>query len=516
MVVNVSVGEECRIAIVNNQKLEEIYFERQSTASHVGNIYKGVVTNVEPSIQAAFVDFGIGKNGFLHISDLQPQYFPGRKRESENVGRKIARRERPPIQKCLKPGDDVIVQVTKEGIGTKGPTLSTYLSIPGRYLVMMPGMTKLGVSRKIEDLEVRTRLREALHQLDLPPDMGFILRTAGLDRTRREFHGDLNYLKRLWKTVAERIKSESAPAPLYQESDLLVRTIRDVLTPDFDALVVDDEETAQRAGEFLRLIMPRSAGMIEIYNGKQPLFHKYNLESEIERIYSKHVPLPPGGSLVIESTEALVAIDVNSGKYRREDNPESTAFKINMEAAEEIARQLRLRDLGGLIICDFIDMQDPEHKRRVEKTLRQALKAHKERVQLLHMSQFGIIEMTRQRQRPSIKSNLFEDCSRCQGSGLVKSPETLALDVMRAIQAAIHQDNVHKLTVTVPPDIGFFLLNRKRAALAHLEEELDKRIIISMGKDQGSDQYSLEAEDDRARSIKLTQLPLPSGAHAGG
>jgi len=300
MVVNVSQGEECRIAIVSDGKLEEIFFERQSAASHVGNIYKGVITNVEPGIQAAFIDFGIGKNGFLHISDLQPQYFPGRKRGSEDVGRKIARRDRPPIQRCLKRGDVVIVQVTKEGIGTKGPTLSTYLSIPGRYLVMMPGMSKLGVSRKIEDFEVRQDLREVLKQLALPRDMGFILRTAGLGRTKREFQSDLHYLERLWKTVVQRIKSETSPAPLYQESDLLVRTIRDVLTSDFDAVVVDDEETAQRAKEFLRIIMPRSVGMVEIYDGREPLFHQYDLEAELERIYSKHVPLPSGGSLVIE------------------------------------------------------------------------------------------------------------------------------------------------------------------------------------------------------------------------
>jgi len=510
MVINVSRGEECRIAIVNNGKLEEIYFERRSAESHVGNIYKATVTNVEPSIQAAFIDFGIGKNGFLHVSDLQPQYFPGRKRESENVGRKISRRDRPPIQKCLKRGDDVMVQVIKEGIGTKGPTLSTYLSIPGRYLVMMPGMSKLGVSRKIEDLDLRQDMRGILEQLDLPPDMGFILRTAGLDRTKRDFQTDLNYLRRLWSTVVQRIKAEPAPATLYQESDLLVRTIRDVLTADFDAIVIDDEETAQQAREFLRIIMPRSVGIVEIYNGKQPLFHKYELESEIERIYSKHVPLASGGSLVIESTEALVAIDVNSGKYRAQDNPEATAYKINLEAAQEIARQLLLRDLGGLIVCDFIDMLDNKHKREVEKVLRLALKAHKERVQILRMSQFGIIEITRQRQRASIKSSMFEDCTHCLGSGLVKSAETLALDVMRSIQSVIHQGKVHTLTATVPPAVGFFLLNRKRAALTLLEEELSKRIIIAMGENQAWDQYSLEALDERAGTVKLEGIDFPS------
>ncbi len=503
MVVNVSRGEECRIAIVHDMQLEEIYVERHSSSSHVGNIYKAVVTNVEPSIQAAFVDFGIGKNGFLHISDVQPQYFPGGQKNLETVGRKIALRDRPPIQRCLRRGDEVIVQVTKEGIGTKGPTLSTYLSIPGRYLVMMPGMSKLGVSRKIEDTDDRQDLRDVLQQLDLPADIGFILRTAGRDRTKREFQSDLNYLTRLWKIVTQRVRSEPAPAALYQESDLVVRTIRDVLTSDFAGVVFDDEETAARAREFLRIIMPRHTSMIQLYVGRRPLFHLYGIEAAIERIYSKHVPLPSGGSLVIESTEALVAIDVNSGKYREQDNPEATAYKTNMEAAPEIARQLRLRDLGGLIICDFIDMKDEPHKRTVEKALRDALTKHKERVQILRMSQFGIVEMTRQRQRRSIKSSLFEDCPKCSGTGLVKTPRTLMLDAMRAIQSAIHQEHVQRLVVTVPGGVGFELLNRKRAELTQLEQDLGVRIEILRGPDQ-DEVPTLEASDERGRPVKLT------------
>jgi ribonuclease E len=254
--------------------------------------------------------------------------------------------------------------------------------------------------------------------------------------------------------------------------------------------------------------------MVEIYNGKEPLFHKYDLEAELERIYCRHVPLPSGGSLVIESTEALVAIDVNSGKYRDRSDPEVTAFNTDMEAAREIPRQLRLRDLGGLIICDFIDLQQLDHKRELERTLRQALKAHKERVQILRMSQFGIIEMTRQRQRPPLESNMFQDCPQCHGSGLVKSSETLTLDVMRAIQSAVHQEHVHKLTVTVPPNVGFFLLNRKRAALSQLEEQLGKRILIDMGAQGGGDQYTLVAEDESARPIKLAGIQPPSQSDA--
>jgi len=311
MLINVSKGEECRIAVLEKGKLEEIYFERQSSESYVGNIYKGVVTNVEPSIQAAFIDFGVGKNGFLHISDLQPQYFPKKKREVENIGRKISRRDRPPIQDCLKRNNEVIVQVIKEGIGSKGPTLTTYLSMPGRYLVMMPGMNKLGVSRRIEDSVERQDMREILKQLPLPSDMGFILRTAGLGCSKRDLQRDLNYLNRLWKSIVKRVKKEKAPAALYQESDLVVRTVRDVLKSDLDRIVIDDRNTADRAKDFLAIAMPRSGGLIEYYSGKLPLFHKYDIEKEVEKIYLKHVPLPSGGSLVIEPTEALVAIDVN-------------------------------------------------------------------------------------------------------------------------------------------------------------------------------------------------------------
>jgi ribonuclease E len=505
MLINVSRGEECRIAVLQNGKLDELYYERDSAESHVGNIYKAVVTNVEASIQAAFLDFGLGKNGFLHISDLQPQYFPGDRHETENVGRKISRRHRPPIQKCLHKGDEVIVQVIKEGIGTKGPTLSTYLSIPGRYLVMMPGMSKIGVSRKIEDMEDRQDMRDVLHALKLPPDMGFILRTAGLGRTKRELQNDLSYLSRLWKTVVKRIKREQGPALLYKESDLVIRTIRDIVTPDFDRIITDDEETARNAKEFLSIAMPRSASMVEFDPGHQPLFHKFSIEAQIEGLYSKHVPLKSGGSLVIESTEALVAIDVNSGRYRAQDNAEATAFKINMEAAEEIAHQLRLRDLGGLIVCDFIDMAQDKNNRQVEKTLRDALKAHKERVQILRMSNFGIIEMTRQRQRPSIKRALFADCPHCSGSGLIKSLETQVLDVMRAVQVSIHTTDVARLNVRVPPEVGYTLLNRKRAVLTQLESELDKEIHIDVDPNCRGDEVVLEAVDRHGRSVRLGQ-----------
>jgi len=520
MLINVADSDECRIAILHRERLEELFIERASTESHVGNIYKGRVTNVEPSIQAAFIDFGLPKNGFLHVSDLQPQYFPENMRHVEDVGRKTPRRERPPIQRCLRRGQEIIVQVIKEGIGTKGPTLSSYISIPGRYLVMMPGMSRLGVSRRIEDEETRRKMRRILDELSLPKDMGFILRTAGIDQTKRELQRDLNYLQRLWKVVADRIRTERAPCELYQESDLVIRTIRDVYSSEFGKIIVDDEATARKAREFLAIAMPRANPPVEFYKSATPLFHHYGIEAEIERINSRHVPLPSGGSLVIESTEALVAIDVNSGRYREHDDAEQTAYRINLEAAEEIARQLRLRDLGGLILCDFIDMRMEKHRRGVERALRDALKKHKERAKCLRMSQFGIIEMTRQRTRPSIKRSIYQDCPYCRGAGLVKNPESMVLEVMRLLRLAVHHNQVDRVEVRVAREVAHLLQNRKRAAIHELEQQTGRRILIRADGNLGPDQYAFEVIDRRGGPIPLIAptstagTPMPTSKRA--
>ncbi len=503
LIINVTAGAECRIAILQEGRLEELYIERQSAESHVGNIYKGVVTNVEPSIQAAFVDFGLTKNGFLHISDVQPRYFPGKMDQREQVGKKVPRRDRPPIQKCFRRGDEVIVQVAKEGVGTKGPTLTTYISIPGRFMVMMPGMNRLGVSRKIEDESDRKAMRDLLAELSLPADMGFILRTAGLNRTKRELQGDLNYLNRLWKTVENQIENVPPPCELYRESDLVIRTIRDVYSSDFTQIVVDDAETTEKARDFLQIAMPRSPGKVVEYRRTEPIFHYYNIENEINQIHARHVPLPSGGSIVIDSTEAMVAIDVNSGKYRDPSDAEETAFRINLEAAEEIARQLRLRDLGGLVVCDFIDMRLDRHKRAVEKALREALKKHKERARTLRMSKFGLIEMTRQRQRPSIKRSIFNDCPHCNGTGLIKTPESVSLEVMRILQLLIYRPEVSAITMSVAPAVGSLVLNQRRAILHQLEQTTGKKISIHVDATFARDQVSYECADDRDMPLRI-------------
>ncbi len=501
MIINVVPGEECRIAIMENNKLQEIYLERASAENYVGNIYKGIVTNVEPSIQAAFVDFGLGKNGFLHISDLHPQYFPNGEGNTENVGRKMPRRNRPPIQRCLRRGQQLLVQITKEGIGTKGPTLTTYLSIPGRFLVMMPGMRQLGVSRKIEDDEARRKLRDQLLDLQLPDNMGFIARTAALDRTKREVQGDLSYLSRLWKAVQKRIETQKAPAEIYTESDLVIRTIRDVYTSDITRIVVDDQDVAERAHEFLSVFSPRSRDTVVEYDQPEPIFHRYGIEAELERLHSRHVPLKSGGSLVIDQTEALVAIDVNSGRFRTEDDAETTAYKLNLEAADEIPRQLRLRDLGGVVICDFIDMRQEKHKREIERRLNRNLKEHKERAKLLRMSDFGIIELTRQRQRASLTRSVYQDCQHCGGTGLVKTAESVVLDVMRLVQLAVTRENIRSIKVSVSPTVADLLQNRKRAQLHQLEARNRRAIAIRSDRSFGLDQIQIECCDARGRIV---------------
>jgi ribonuclease E len=388
-------------------------------------------------------------------------------------------------------------------VGTKGPTLTTYLSIPGRFVVMMPGMNRLGVSRKIEDDAARRAMRDLLSQLTLPDNMGFILRTAGLDRNRRELQSDLNYLQRLWKTVEERIATNSPPCELYQESDLVIRTIRDVYASDFSRIVVDDPETAEKARAFLRVAMPRTAGQIVEYRRPEPIFHYFGLEEEIRRLHSRHVPLASGGSIVIDTTEAMVTIDVNSGKFRELQDAEETAFRINLEAAEEIARQLRLRDLGGIVVCDFIDLRLDRHKRAVEKALRDALKKHKERARILRMSKFGIIEMTRQRQRPSIKRSIFVDCPHCGGSGHIKTAESMSLEIVRALQLLANRSDIARITVTLSPSVASLVLNDRRAFIHDLEQRTGKMVVIVPEPTFSHDRVAYEGVDYRGMPVKV-------------
>jgi ribonuclease E len=503
MLINTIQDQECRIAIVKDGLMDELYVERDSFASHVGNIYKAKVTNVEASIQAAFVDFGLAKNGFLHITDIHPQYFPKGKKSSEPIGRKCPHRDRPPIQACLRRGQEVVVQMTKEGIGTKGPTMTTYLSIPGRLLVMLPGMSRMGISRKIEDEELRARARKTLAELSPPPDMGFICRTAGADRPKRELQRDLNYLLRLWKSVEKKIKSAKTPAEIYQESDLVIRTLRDVYNTDIGRIICDSEAVAGKAEDFLRVAMPRTRNNIELYTGKGGLFHDTGLEEEIESIYSRRVELPSGGSLVIDQTEALVAIDVNSGRFRVHSNAEMTALKTNLEAAKEIGRQLRLRDMGGVIVMDFIDMREQKNRRSVEKAIRDAVKDDRAKTKILRTSDFGTIEMTRQRLRPSLKSSMFSICRHCEGAGLVKSPESLSLLVIRDIHRATGADDVAEIVVAVHPEVANQLANFHRKQLCSLENQTGIKILVQADTALGGAEVKLVCRNARGSEVSL-------------
>ncbi len=478
MLITTIEDQECRIAILSDGNLDELYVERRSSASHVGSVYKGRITNVEPAIQAAFVDFGLGKNGFLHISDLHPKYFPKGQRNDESLGQKRSHRDRPPIQDCLRRGQEVVVQVTKEGIGTKGATLTTYLSLPGRMLVLMPGMTRLGVSRKIEDEQLRAKAKEILNELTIPADMGVIVRTAGIDQNKRQLQRDLNYLKRLWASTKKLIDKSKTPAEIYTESDLVSRTIRDTFDSQIKRIICDTQADAIRVKDFLNVAVPRSRCKVELYTGKEGLFHETGLEDQIEKINRRQVPLPSGGSLVIDQTEALVAIDVNSGRYRSNNNAESTALKMNTEAAREIARQLRLRDLGGVIIIDFIDMYDLEHRRTVERVLKEAMKPDRAKTKLQRISSFGIVEMTRQRLRPSLRDSMHSRCPYCNGAGLIKSEESQALEIMRSIRRLTSKDEITRVEVTVTPEVAERLTNQHRAELNMVESNSGKRIII--------------------------------------
>jgi ribonuclease E len=504
MLINFAEADECRIAVVENNSLEELYIERPSLASHVGNIYKGKVVNVEPAIQAAFIDFGLGKNGFLHVSDLHPRYYMRKGQEyTEHIGKRKSLRERPPIQQCLKKGQDIVVQVTKEGINTKGPTLSTYLSLPGKYLVMMPWMHNLGVSQKIEDEQERARLRAILDEVEIPEKAGFILRTASAGCSKKDVQKDLGYISRLFKAIQKRMDSIAAPAEIYRESDLVIRVIRDIFNPNISRIICDSETVAKKVRDFLGIIQPRLRKRVTYYDGKIPLFHKYKIEDEISKMHSKRVELKSGGSIVIEQTEALVAIDVNSGKYRKHENAEQTALKINVEAAKEIARQLKIRDMGGLIICDFIDMRYGKNRREVEKAFRNALKDDRARSRILKISSFGIIEMTRQRVRPSLQLSTYLKCSYCLGAGMIKSPESAAIEIIRMLNAAAAKNEVRRIELSVPPAVADFLLNKRRAAIAKIETNEQKHIIVRPDNTCPAEKYNIVCFDEHEGIIRI-------------
>lgn len=503
MLINACHPEECRVAVVADGLLEELDVEVNTREATLGNIYKAKVTRVEPSLQAVFVDYGWGRNGFLSINDVHPSYFP------ESYERT---RRRPRIQEVFKKDDDVIVQVNKEERSKKGASLTTNISLAGRYLVLMPGTDLCGVSRKIEDEKERKKLKEILSQLKLPDNMGFIIRTAGMGHTKTELSRDLEYLLKLWQSIEKNVNEKPAPALLHREQDLVIRAIREHYTPEVSEILVDDKGVHKKVREFFHEVMPKYEKLVKLYQEKRPLFNKYQLEEQIAHVYSRRIKLKSGGHIVIEPTEAMVSIDVNSGGATKEKDIEETAFKVNLEAAPEIARQLRLRDLGGIIVIDFIDMTSKKHKQEVEKALKAALKQDRAKAKVLRISALGLIELSRQRLKSSLGTGEYLDCPVCEGSGKVRSPEMCALAAFRRIKSAVGKPDVSEIRATVPRKVAEYLLNSMRAQLVDLERQYLTRINITAGPSVSEHDMTVEAVKEEIAEVRLDAAsiaPLP-------
>jgi ribonuclease E len=466
ILINAVETEECRVAIVKNNRLEEFYIESAAREITQGNIYKATITRIEPSLQAVFVDYGAERNGFLQKYEIHSDYF-----KDIDAGDRD-------IKKLVKRGQELLVQVTKEPLMNKGAMLTTYISLAGRYLVLMPGSDKKGISRKIADEEKRQGLKDLVDKLKLPDDFGVIVRTVGEHCTKTLLVRDLRYLLRLWKTIKGSVMKEKAPALLYKERHLVLRSIRDYFTPDVSEILIDDAAVYQEVKDFLKIISRKHTKIVKHYRGAKPVFTKFQLEDQIASIYENRVHLKSGGTIVIEPTEALVSIDVNSGKSTHEKSVEQTAFLTNIEAAEEIARQLRLRDLGGLIVIDFIDMKDPKHRSEVERKLRSHVKEDKARTTVAKISRFGLLEMSRQRIRPSIEFGSYHPCGYCKGKGLVPSPETLGIGFLRKLNLETVKQNITGVKGIVPSEVADFLLNKKRKEITELEHRRDLTIEI--------------------------------------
>jgi len=467
MLINATQAEELRVAIVDGQTLYDIDIEQPSKEQKKSNIYKGKITRLEPSLEAAFVEYGAERHGFLPLKEISRDYFqPGV--DHNKAG----------LKELLREGQEIVVQVDKEERGNKGAALTTFISLAGRYMVLMPNSpTAGGVSRRIEG-DDRAALKEAMDKLTIPDDMGVIIRTAGVGRDAEELQWDLDYLLQVWKSVAEAALSKPSPFLIYAESRLIIRALRDYMRPDIGEILVDTPEMYAEAREFVEQVMPHNQRKLKHYTDDTPLFNRFQIESQIENAYEREVRLPSGGALVIDQTEALTAIDVNSARATKGGDIEETAFHTNLEAAEEAARQLRLRDLGGLVVIDFIDMASNKHQREVENRLQNALKQDRARVQLGRISRFGLMEMSRQRLRPSLGESSQIVCPRCEGHGRMRSVESLSLSILRLAEEHAMKENTGQVLVQAPTEIANFLLNEKRRALSEIEKRHDAPIVI--------------------------------------
>ncbi len=504
MLINATHPEENRVAIVEDGILSELDIEVAGKEQTKGNIYKGVVVRVEPGLQAAFIDYGAERLGFLQMGELHPSFFQPFESNPETKGR-------PRITDILRRGQEFLVQIVKEERGTKGAALTTYLSLPGRYMVLMPDSDTKGVSRKIEEEAQRKKLKAAMASLDLPGNMGYIVRTAGIGQTTEELKRDFDYLVRVYQKIQGLSKQAKAPALIYKESNLVIRSIRDYFTHDMDEVLVDDPKVFQEARDFFQEVMPEYARLVKLHQERRPIFSRYQIEEQIETISKNKVPLPSGGSIVLDATEALVAVDVNSGKMAGEQGVEATAYKTNLEAATEVGRQLRLRDLGGLIVIDFIDMRDRKHIREVEKAVKDALKNDKARVTVGRISsQFGLLEMSRQRIKATLAEGSYLPCPHCDGTGRLKSPEAQSVAFLRKIQAGIAKGQIGRVEGEIPLDVATYLLNNKRSELMEMERQHRLAIYIKGRPDILSGQSALtfirreEIEESQEEFVEAT------------
>ena len=483
MLINATHTEELRVALVDGQQLYDLDIESRAREQKKANIYKARITRVEPSLEAAFVDFGANRHGFLPLKEISREYFsvpPSKIKGRIN------------ISEVVKEGTEIIIQVEKEERGNKGAALTTFCSLAGRYLVLMPNNPRAGgISRRIEG-EERDQLKAAMAELDIPKDMGVIVRTAGIGRSTQELQWDLDYLIQISKAIQDAAAAKSAPFLIYQESDVIIRAIRDYLRDDIGEILIDTEEAFQQAMQFVEQVMPQFASRVKRYESDVPLFNRYQIEGQIESAFQREVRLPSGGSIVIDPTEALVSIDINSAKATRGSHIEDTALNTNLEAADEIARQLRLRDMGGLIVIDFIDMNAQKNQRAVENRMRDALQIDRARVQVGRISKFGLLEMSRQRLRPSLGETSGIVCPRCNGTGSIRDIESSALAVMRLVEEEALKDTSSEIRAFVPISVGSFMLNEKRVDLTELEKRNDVRVVVVPSADMETPHFRVE------------------------
>ena len=505
MLINATQREEVRVALVDGQRLYDLDIENRARVSTKANVYKAKVTRVEPSLEAAFVDFGADRHGFLPLKEISHQYY----RSAAPTGDGRTR-----IKDVLKEGTEVIVQVDKEERGTKGAALTTYISLAGRYMVLMPNNPKAGgISRRIEG-DDRSELRDALAQLNIPDGMGVIIRTAGVGRSAEELQWDLDYLLQLWGSIDTAANDNKAPVLLFQESDVIIRAIRDYLRDDVDQVLLDDKGAWQQAHDFVSMVMPKYQQRIKLYEDAIPLFNRFQVEGQIETAFQREVRLPSGGSIVIDPTEALVSIDINSARATKGSDIEQTALQTNLEAADEIARQLRLRDMGGLIVIDFIDMGANKNQRAVENRIRDALEIDRARVQVGRISRFGLLEMSRQRLRPSLGEISAIVCPRCTGQGTIRDTKSLALSILRLLQEEAGKERTAEVRAMVPVDVAAFLLNEKRSAVNDIETSTNVRVLIIPNPHLETPHFEVirlrddEVEEDAVASYEI-ELDMP-------